>query len=465
MNLRALRQLVAQGESEQLEFKRTTGQRSDAAKTVCAMLNGAGGVVLFGVTDAGAVQGQQVTAGTLEDIVTELRRIEPPAFPEIETVKLDRGRAVAAVHVAGGGGPYTYDGRAYVRHGPTTRPMPRDRYERILLERMHAGERWENQSATDTRLEDLDDGEISRTIDEAVRRQRMADPGSRDPIEALRGLGLVRNGHLVRAAAVLFGRREHLLPRYTQCVLRMARFRGRDRTEFVDNRQEIGHAFDLFQRAQRFLIDHLPVAGRIVPDLFERVDDPLYPTAALREALANALCHRDYSIGGGAVSIGIYDDRLEIASTGVLPFGLTLEDLTRPHPSRPWNPLIAQAFYRRGIIEAWGRGTLKIVELTRRAGLAPPEFECALGEVIVRFRPTRYTPPTRVGHDLSPLQRELLEALARRGPTHLAVVRQAIGLEAAERTVRENLAVLRHLGLVESSGRGRGARWKLKPVD
>jgi ATP-dependent DNA helicase RecG len=165
------------------------------------------------------------------------------------------------------------------------------------------------------------------------------------------------------------------------------------------------------------------------------------------------------------VSIGIYDDRLEIPSTGVLPFGLTLEDLTRPHPSRPWNPLIAQVFYRRGIIEAWGRGTLKIVELTRRAGLATPEFECALGEVIVRFRPTRYTPPTRVGHDLSPLQRELLEALARRGPTHLAAVRQAIGVEAAERTVRENLAVLRHLDLVESSGRGRGARWKLKPVE
>lgn len=126
--------------------------------------------------------------------------------------------------------------------------------------------------------------------------------------------------------------------------MRIARFRGRDKNEFLDNRQEVGHAFDLLLRAQRFLRDHLPVAGRIVPNLFERIDDPLYPPLVLREALANALCHRDYGIPGGAVSIAIFDDLLEISSTGLLPFDLKPEDLTRPHLSRPWNPLIAQVF-------------------------------------------------------------------------------------------------------------------------
>ena len=111
------------------------------------------------------------------------------------------------------------------------------------------------------------------------------------------------------------------------------RFRGNDKTEFLDNRQEWGHAFDLLQRAQRFLRDHLPVAGRIVPNVFERVDDPVYPPAALREAIANALCHRDYGAVGGAVSVAIFNDRLEIASTGILPFDLTPEDLKRPHAS------------------------------------------------------------------------------------------------------------------------------------
>lgn len=83
MFLDELQKLVAKGESENLEFKKTTGQRTEAAKTVCALLNGLGGFVLFGISDKGEVVGQQVTAKTLEDITLELRRIEPPAFPEI----------------------------------------------------------------------------------------------------------------------------------------------------------------------------------------------------------------------------------------------------------------------------------------------------------------------------------------------------------------------------------------------
>jgi ATP-dependent DNA helicase RecG len=415
-----------------------------------------------GVTEKGEIIGQQVAAHMLEEVANELRRIEPPAFPDVETVALEGGHSVIALRVPGGGGPYTYDGRPYLRLGPTTSVMPRQRYEQLLLERMHAHHRWENQPAIGFGVEHLHHAEITRTIEEAIRRGRMDEPGTRDPAALLLGLGLIQSGQLLNAAVVLFGRSERLLPYYTQCMLRLARFRGRDKTEFVDNRQEMGHAFDLFVRAQRFLRDHLPIAGRIVPGLFERVDDPLYPPDALREALANALCHRDYTFGGGAVSVAIYDDRLEISSTGILPFGLTPEELTRPHASRPWNPLIAQAFYRRGIIEVWGRGTLKMAELTDQAGLAPPEFECSTGDVTVRFRPTRYVPPTRVGHDLTPLQREILQVLAQAGPISLGQLRERLALVPPRRTIQDNLQMLCRLGLVEVIGRAQGARWMLK---
>src|SRR5690606_26241607 len=122
-----------------------------------------------------------------------------------------------------------------------------------------------------------------------------------------------------------------------QCLLRVARFRGKDKNEFLDNRQFHGNTFDLLLKAERFLRENLPVAGRIQPNVFERIDDPLYPPVALREALANAFCHRDYSIGGGSVSVGVFDDRLEITSTGTLHFGLTPEMLYLPHESLPWN--------------------------------------------------------------------------------------------------------------------------------
>ena len=86
----------------------------------------------------------------------------------------------------------------------------------------------------------------------------------------------------------------------------------------------------LLTNAERFLRETLPIAGRFEQDRFERIDEPLYPPLAAREALANALCHRDYSIGGGSVGIAIYDDRLEVTSSGSLHFGLTPENLPFP---------------------------------------------------------------------------------------------------------------------------------------
>ncbi|MGH9841016.1 MAG: RNA-binding domain-containing protein, partial [Blastocatellia bacterium] len=340
MNLASLNSLAAQGESERLEFKTTTGQHTEAMKTVCAMLNGFGGFVLFGVTDKSEVKGQECSARTLEDIANELDRIEPPAFPDIETVSLESGKTVIALRINGslGGGPYTFDGRPYLRQGPTTRVMPRDRYERLLIERMHGTRRWENLPAQSVAVGDLDHRQIILTTEEAIRRGRLEDPNTRDITELLTGLGLIHEGILLNAAVVLFAKAEKLLPHYPQCGLRMARFRGLDKTEFIDNRQEHGNAFELLTRAQRFMRDHLPIAGRIVPNIFERIDDPLYPPLGLREAIANAICHRDYSIGGGAISVAVFDDRLEISSTGMLPFDIRPEDLLRPHRSRPWNP-------------------------------------------------------------------------------------------------------------------------------
>lgn len=179
---------------------------------------------------------------------------------------------------------------------------------------------------------------------------------------------------------------------YPQCLLRVARFKGEDKTEFLDNRQFRGHAIDLLLKAQRFLIEHVPVAGRIVPKRLERIDEPLYPPLAVREALANAICHRDYSMGGGSIGVALYDDRLEVTSSGPLHFDLTSAALFEPHESLPWNPLIASVFYRRGIIETWGRGTLKMVELAEKAGLPRPEIEETAGAVVVRFRSGRAIP-------------------------------------------------------------------------
>jgi ATP-dependent DNA helicase RecG len=419
--------------------------------------------VLIGVRDDGTLHGQEVADSTRRDIARELDKIEPQVVIEPEYVPVDDTQVVIVLSVPGDRmGPNIYDGRAYVRRGPTTRRMQRAAYEERLIENQDPRRRWEARPAQDVVVADLDASEITRTISAAIDRGRMEEPGTRDPEDLLRGLGLLRDGAVLNAAVVLFGKDHLFMPDYPQCLLRMARFRGTTKSAFEDNRQVRANTFTLLSRAQQFLRQHLPIASRVRPDKIEREDTPLYPMEALREALANAICHRDYSLGGGSVGVAIYDDRLEITNTGTLPASITIEDLTKPHASQIRNDLIADAFYRRGIIEQWGRGTLKMIELTEEAGLVPPEFEERGGEIVVRFRPTRYVPPRRVEHDLSDLQQELLQIVGREGPVALSDIMGELHEGAAERPVQENLRTLRDLNLVRLEGHGRGARWTLQ---
>lgn len=383
-----LQTFIQNGESATLEFKKSTAEKERACRTLCAFANGQGGQLLFGITPSGKIAGQTVSDRTLEELAQEFQGFEPPLFPDIERIPVAHGLEVLHLTVRRPSVlPVSFKGIPYERVLNTTRVMPRATYHGLMLESLHATDRWETQPAAGWTIDKLDANEIIVTLEESIRRGRSDDPGTRDPIAVLRGFGLLTaEDRLSRAAVALFCKNDIPYPDYPQLLLRLARFKGADRSEFLDNRQYQGNAFDLMRRAERFLIDWLPVASRIVPGKFEREDTPLFPVEALREALANAFVHRDYAGGGDSIGVALYDDRLEIISPGELHFGLTPEKLLQPHESRPWNPLIARTFYRRGHIETWGRGTLKIAELMRAAGREPPTIITESGYVTVCFR-------------------------------------------------------------------------------
>ncbi|MEO1076073.1 MAG: ATP-binding protein, partial [Bacteroidota bacterium] len=195
-----IQSLIAEGEGETIEFKRTTGQRTAAAKTVCAFLNGRGGTVVFGVTPEGDLSGLDVVEQTIAQVVQELKKVEPfvPITPE--TVPLPSGRAALVLDVPlGPDRPYTYDGRPYVRQGPTTSVMPRSQADRFVEERRYRGRRWEEMPAYQTTAADLDASEVTRTVEEAIRRGRMDEPGTRNTVALLDSLGLMRDGELLNA--------------------------------------------------------------------------------------------------------------------------------------------------------------------------------------------------------------------------------------------------------------------------
>lgn len=129
MNIEQLIELVKQGESQRLEFKKTTGQLKPAFETACAFLNGKGGVILFGVKDDGQIIGQQVADQTKQDIAHELKKIEPYAPIEIHYIPIKNDQQIIMIEVPQGKHtPYAYDGRPYERNQSTTERMTQHRY-------------------------------------------------------------------------------------------------------------------------------------------------------------------------------------------------------------------------------------------------------------------------------------------------------------------------------------------------
>jgi ATP-dependent DNA helicase RecG len=375
MNLSTLKRRVTRGEGPTLEFKRSTGELREALQTVCAFLNGDGGSVILGGRSDGRLIGQEVSDQTLRDLAQAFNGFEPPAHIAIECIQLGSGREVLTLHVdrLPDTIPFTFEGRAYERIQSSTRRMSQRRYEQLLLERAHSRRRWENQEAEGTSLQELNREEVFQAIESARAAGRLVEPVGRDLNHVLDRLGVRRGSTILRAAVVLFGKR--FLPDFPQCELRMARFKGTDKTEFLDQRQIRGPAFQLLEEALLFCQRHLPLPGRIEPGRLERADRPLISPDALREILVNALIHRDYTITGGAVALAIFDDRVEVWSAGWLPSGITVDDLSRERDSIQRNPLIADVFYRAGLIEKWGRGTNRVIIQCAEAGIAARNFE------------------------------------------------------------------------------------------
>ncbi len=266
MNLDEIYELVSKGESERSEFKKTTSALVPATETICAMLNHRGGHVIFGVTNDGKIVGQNVSGKTIEKISQNIRQIEPTAYPSICKTQVDGDKEAIVVEVEPGAmKPYRYKGIPYHRLGNTTSRMSENQANHLLFERMHGEQRWENQPAVGWSVENLDSVEILRTAEESIETGRIVDPGTRAPSDLLRGMGLIKDDQLLRAAVALFGDIKHIQPDMPQCLLRIARFSGAEQNEFIDNRQIHGNAFVILEQAEAFIRQNTPIASRLLP--------------------------------------------------------------------------------------------------------------------------------------------------------------------------------------------------------
>lgn len=189
------------------------------------------------------------------------------------------------------------------------------------------------------------------------------------------------------------------------------------------------------------------------------------PADALREIIINAVIHRDVSNASSYVAIAVFDDRIEVRSIGDFPTGVRAELLAREHLSVRRNPLMADAFHRTGAIEAWGRGTNRVIEACRAYGLPEPTFVDEAGAVIVTFKADvvsdtgAKTAPVGPSAPLTDRQRAILRVLEQKPSMPLREISAALEGGPSDRRLREELLHLKQLGLVEQSGHGRGSSW------
>jgi ATP-dependent DNA helicase RecG len=214
-------------------------------------------------------------------------------------------------------------------------------------------------------------------------------------------LKLTTNGKLKNAAAVLFLRDTSQFPQF---LLRMARFRGNDKIEFIDNQRAYGNFFTLLDAGMAFFFKHLSLSGKIVG--FTREEKLEIPAEALREALTNALCHRMFHNTSSSVGIAIYDDRVEIENTGHLPDELTVETIKQSHHSFPQNPTIADVLFKTTFLENWGSGVSRMVDACKRANLPEPEFNQNAAFVWVTFKRATIQP---YNHTSSPYNHSTIQ--------------------------------------------------------
>ena len=331
--------------------------------------------------------------------------------------------------------------------------MTDDDLTRAVLEKI--GMTWDQVVEPRAMLSDLDPEQLRRFRKLCNLKGRRPIPEGEEDTTALEKLGLLRDGQLIRAAVLLFGKEPQRF--YLSALVKIGRFRSP--TLIVDDREIYGTLFDQVDGAMGYFREHLQTR-------FEFRGEPArdvvweYPLEALREAITNAVCHRDY-LDTGHTQVRWYDDHLVFLNPGGLPSPLRLEDLKGPHRSVPRNRKIAEMFFYVGWIEQWGRGIQKMLDECAAAGLPEPDFEESQGALWLTFRKDILTQEHLRSLGLNERQIRVVLYVKEKGRITNAEYQRLC--QVSMRTASRDLADLVQKGIIEQMGRtGKGTFYILK---
>ena len=350
-------------EQQNIEYKQSWHE--DYLKWVCGFANAQGGVIFIGKDDNGNVVGVADFKKLMDDIPNKIRN----AMGITAEVNLheEEGKYFIEIVTHPYSVPISVRGRYYYRSGSTKQELTGAALNEFLLKK--SGKTWDDVIEARATFADIDEKAFKIFLAASQNTGRLPENDGLDLPELFEKLRLTENGQLKRAAIILFGKDPGKF--FPSIYVKIGRF-GKNDTDIIFQETEEGNLIMLLQAVlnqlnHKFLIRSIGFEG------MHRIEKGEYPVAAIREMLLNALVHRNYI--GAPIQIRVYDNKISIWNEGSLPAGLTLAALKRSHSSRPRNPIIADVSFKGGYIDAWGRGTIKILDTCKEAELPEPEMQ------------------------------------------------------------------------------------------
>ena len=468
LTIQDIETIVHHDENRVMEAKETTGELVKGMQSGCAFLNTDGGWLFFGIHPTKLIiLGQDVADRTRQEIAWEMRKFAPTIDLAAQYIDVpDRpGKQVIAIWFPAPviyTPPYTYDGRPFYKVENTTMLMPRDIFDDRLRMSDPKKFSWEMAPCKGATLEDIDTKTLTDAINGGIAKGRIPAsaanavtiPERLSPFKVLRDDDVLTNG-----AIALFGRDPYKF--FLHCKVRLARFEGVIMDKFRDQFVMEGNLFQQFQAIQDFCRKHMFMSGD--QDDFDSKNELTVPLKVVREAALNLLIHRTWWSEARVPSVNIFDDRVEFMNPGAFPQGTKPEDFRkRPH-SEPINEIIANALFKGGVSEGWGRGILDIYELCKEAGLPEPEYDFVQNFVCltIRFK-TPITPYVSGGGELNggirgglngglnDGQKKTLEYICQHEGCNTKQI--SIGLDVPFDTIEKQIRILLKKGLIEHRG-------------
>jgi len=454
-----LLQEIQKGESQTLEFKEQLPKGQQVAKTLIAFANTSGGKLVVGVSDDRQLVGIQDDIFELQDQITSMinELCVPNILPYIYIENI-QGIELLVIEVSRGSLlPYYLkpQGKAqgtYIRLGASNRVASPEYIQQLELQRLN--QTFDEQPNPQYSLDNIDLQPL---------KQAFAELGKELSLQKMRNLKLIipQNGQDYPSHGLLI-----LLGLYEQVEIKCSRFKGTTMTVFLDKKEYRGDLFSQLKQTEQFIKNHLHLRAEILG--LQRTENFEIPIPAIREALVNAVLHRDYSNAGRDIKVGIYDDILNIVSPGGLPNGLTEEDLAQGR-SEIRNRVLARVFKELGYIEQWGSGIARIKDLCLQAGNAEPQLK-AQGDFVdwEFYRPSIEQLGGSIGGSigssiqetmLTDRQKEILVLIQQNPKVSYRAMAEQLAIN--ESAVKKHLNNLKDAGWLERVGGTRGY-WVVK---